>query len=106
MPDAVMISRLAKCLDTDVNILLSAAVESDDAQNVIMVDDRKIFLAGALPILEEAQRQSNIQKQIESPWLFLILNWEKQTALTFVAPCSQSILAQMWCSDKILSVRA
>ena len=53
MPDAVMISRLAKCLDTDVNILLSAAVESDDAQNVIMVDDRKIFLAGALPILEE-----------------------------------------------------
>lgn len=53
LPDAVMISRLAKCLDTDVNILLSAAVESDDAQNVIMVDDRKIFLAGALPILEE-----------------------------------------------------
>ena len=53
LPDAVMISRLAKCLDTDVNILLSAAVESDDALNVIMVDDRKIFFAGALPILEE-----------------------------------------------------
>lgn len=53
LPDAVMISRLSKCLDTDVNTLLSVAVESDDAPNVIMVDDRKIFLSGALPILEE-----------------------------------------------------
>ena len=53
LPDAVMISRLSHCLGTDVNILLSAA-ESDDAPNVIMVDDRKLFLSGALPILEEA----------------------------------------------------
>ena len=53
LPDAVMISRLSLCLDTDVNTLLSAAVESEDAPNVIMVDDRKIFLSGALPILEE-----------------------------------------------------
>ena len=53
LPDAVMISRLSKCLDTDVNTLLLAAVESDDAPNVIMVDDRKIFLSDALPILEE-----------------------------------------------------
>ena len=54
LPDAVMISRLSQCLSTDVNILLSAAAESDDAPNVIMVDDRKLFLSGALPILEEA----------------------------------------------------
>lgn len=54
LPDALMISRLSKCLDTDVNTLISVAVESDDAPpNVIMVDDRKIFLSGALPILEE-----------------------------------------------------
>lgn len=53
LPDAVMISRLAQCLDTDANTLISAALESDEAPNVIMVDDRKIFLAGALPILEE-----------------------------------------------------
>ncbi len=53
LPDAVMISRLAQCLGTDVNILLTAAAESEDAPNVIMVDDRKIFLSGALPILEE-----------------------------------------------------
>ncbi|MBQ7197659.1 MAG: response regulator, partial [Selenomonadaceae bacterium] len=53
LPDAVMIYRLAQCLDTDVNTLLSVAAESDDAPNIIMVDDRKIFLSGALPILEE-----------------------------------------------------
>ena len=52
LPDAMMILRLSQCLDTDVNKLLSAA-ESDDAPNVIMVADRKIFLSGALPILEE-----------------------------------------------------
>ena len=53
LPDSLMIARLARCLETDINTLLSAAVESDDAPNVIMVDDRKIFLSGALPVLEE-----------------------------------------------------
>ena len=53
LPDVAMILRLSKCLNIDVNTLLSAALETDDAPNVIMVDDRKIFLAGALPILEE-----------------------------------------------------
>ena len=53
LPDTLMISRLSQCLGTDVNSLLSAVTESDDTPNVIMVDDRKIFLSGALPILEE-----------------------------------------------------
>ena len=53
LPDAAMMLRLAQCLGTDVNTLLTAALESEDAPNVIMVDDRRIFLAGALPILEE-----------------------------------------------------
>ena len=53
LPDAAMISRLAHCLDIDVNTLLSAAAESDDSPNVIMVDDRKIVLTGGLPVLEE-----------------------------------------------------
>ena len=53
LPDAVMIFRLSRCLDTDVNTLLTAAAESDDTPNVIIVDDRKIFLSGAMPILEE-----------------------------------------------------
>lgn len=60
LPDAVMISRLSQCLGTNVNILLSAAAESDDAPNVIMVDDRKLFLSGALSILEEALPDATI----------------------------------------------
>ena len=60
LPDAAMISRLSQCLGTDVNMLLSAAAQSDDAPNVIMVDDRKIFLSGALPILEEVMPGATI----------------------------------------------
>ena len=60
LPDAVMISRLSQCLYTDVNILLSAAAKSDDAPNVIMVDDRKLFLSGALPILEEVMPNATV----------------------------------------------
>lgn len=53
LPDAAMILRLAEALDVDVNVLLSAAAESDDSPNVIMVDDNRIVLTGGLPILEE-----------------------------------------------------
>lgn len=53
IPDAIMISRLAKCLDVDVSELLDA---TDPSQNpvVIMVDNEKIILTGSLPVLEEA----------------------------------------------------
>ena len=53
LPDAIMISRLSQCLGIDVTTLLSVAAESDDAPNVIMVDDQKIILNGGLPVLEE-----------------------------------------------------
>ena len=53
LPDAAMISRLAKCLNIDVNTLLSAAAESDESPHIILVDDRKIILQGGLPVLEE-----------------------------------------------------
>ncbi|MBQ9564498.1 MAG: helix-turn-helix transcriptional regulator [Synergistaceae bacterium] len=48
MPDAMMISRLSRCLDMDAAALFHAAEESGESPNVIMVDDRKIFLSGAL----------------------------------------------------------
>lgn len=58
LPDAAMISRLAGCLGTDITTLLSAAAKQSEAlplrPQVIMVDDRKIFLSGALPVLEDA----------------------------------------------------
>ena len=52
LPSAVVIARLAECLGTDVNTLMNAAAESEEAPNVIIVDDRKIVLSGALSVLE------------------------------------------------------
>ena len=60
LPDAVMISRLANCLGVNVSMLLSAAAESDETPNVIMVDDRKIILNGGMPILEEVMPYASI----------------------------------------------
>ena len=53
LPDAAMISRLSRFLNVDVNTLMSAVSEGDEQPNVIMVDDRKIILTGALPILKD-----------------------------------------------------
>ena len=53
LPDAVMIAQLAEVLDADVNLLISAAAESQESPNVILVDDRKLILQGGLPVLEE-----------------------------------------------------
>ena len=60
LPDAVMMSRLAQCFGVDVSKLLSSATESDEAPNVIMVDDRKIILAGGLPVLEQAMPNATV----------------------------------------------
>ena len=53
LPDAVMISRLSEVLGADVNSLFSAAAESDECPNVILVDDNAVILGGGLPIIEE-----------------------------------------------------
>lgn len=53
LPDVVMISRIARILDVDVNMLLAAAERSDDSPNIILVDDRKLILKSGLPVLEE-----------------------------------------------------
>lgn len=60
LPDAVMITRLSEVLDVDVNRLLSAAAESEECPNVILVDDRKLILTGGLPILEEVLPHANV----------------------------------------------
>ncbi|MBQ9566113.1 MAG: helix-turn-helix domain-containing protein, partial [Synergistaceae bacterium] len=60
VPDAMMISRLSRCLGADVGTLLHAAEESGESPNVIMVDDRKIFLSGALSLLETALPDATI----------------------------------------------
>ena len=60
LPDAAMISRLSDILGVEVNLLLSAATQSDECPNVIMVDDRKLILTGGLPILEEVIPHANV----------------------------------------------
>ena len=60
LPDAIMITRLSEILGVDVNILLSAAAESDECPNVILVDDRKLILQGGLPVLEEVMPNATV----------------------------------------------
>ena len=60
LPDAMMITRFSEVLDTDVNVLLAAASQSDECPNIIMVDDRKLILSGGLPVLEEVFPNANI----------------------------------------------
>ena len=60
LPDASMIFSLADILGADVNILISAAAQSDDPPNIIMLDDNKIILNGGLPILEEVMPNASV----------------------------------------------
>ena len=60
LPDAAMISRLSEVLGVDVNILLSAAAQSDECPNVILVDDSKLILTGGLPILNEVLPNASV----------------------------------------------
>lgn len=60
LPDAAMIVKLSETLGVDINLLFSAAAESKDTPNIIMVDDNKIILNGGLPILEEVMPNADV----------------------------------------------
>lgn len=60
LPDAMMISHLAKCLETSTEFLFSLISEEKETPNIIMVDDEAIILSGGLPVLEEAFPDANI----------------------------------------------
>lgn len=60
LPDALMIARLSRILDVDLNTMLSLTVKADMSPCVIMVDDRKIVLNGGLPILREVLPDATI----------------------------------------------
>ena len=51
LPDAAMISRLAEHLGVDMATLMSAAAESGDSPNVIIVEDREVILNAGLSVL-------------------------------------------------------
>ena len=54
MPDFILISRIAECLDCDVASLLSSDEDAGSKPVVIIVDDEKLTLSGALSVLEKA----------------------------------------------------
>ncbi|MBQ9003770.1 MAG: helix-turn-helix domain-containing protein [Eggerthellaceae bacterium] len=61
LPDAAMLSQLARSLGVDVSALLSSAAESDESPIVIMVDDRKAVLTGGLSVLEDVMSYATIK---------------------------------------------
>ena len=60
LPNAAMISQIARALSADAAALLAAADESHDAPNVLLVDDSPIALEGGLPVLREALPGANV----------------------------------------------
>ena len=54
VPDVVMLSRLSECLGLELSVLMRTAEGLDERPKVILVDDEKLILNGAIPILEEA----------------------------------------------------
>lgn len=60
LPNAAMISQIARALNADAALLLAAADESHDVPNVLLVDDSPIALEGGLPVLREALPGANV----------------------------------------------
>ena len=60
LPDAAMISQIARVLNADAALLLAAADESQGVPNVLLVDDSPIALGGGLPVLQEALPNANV----------------------------------------------
>ena len=53
LPDTSMVPRLAAALGADANTLFQLTAESDEAPNVILVDDSRIVLTDGLEVLGE-----------------------------------------------------
>ena len=60
LPDAAMITRLARVLGVNISTLLSTAAESDESPNIIMVDDNEAILSDGLLTLEEVVPNATI----------------------------------------------
>lgn len=60
LPDATMITRIAKCLGAEVGALFQLANQSEDSPIVIIVDDSKAILTGTLNVLGEVMPSAAI----------------------------------------------
>lgn len=59
VPDNTLLARLALCLNTDVSVLCEA-LQADETPKVIVVDDERIALAGAVPVVEQALPSASV----------------------------------------------
>lgn len=60
VPDLEILSRLSACLGVELPDLLRATEENSRQPRVILVDDEKIILQGAVPVLQEAMPGAEI----------------------------------------------
>ena len=90
LPDATMITRLSEILKVDPVSLFSAVADSEEAPNIILVDDSKVILADNLSVMESVLPNATItgfiwpQEAIEyakaNPVSLAILDIEMGTA--------------------------
>ena len=60
MPDAATVYQIAEALSVDSSALLSAADDSREAPNVLLVDDEPLIVTGGIPVLQEAMPNANV----------------------------------------------
>lgn len=60
MPDAATVYEIAEALGVDSSALLSAADDSGEAPNVLLVDDEPLIVTGGIPVLQEAMPNANV----------------------------------------------
>lgn len=60
MPDAATVYQIAEALSVDSSALLSAADDSCEASNVLLVDDEPLIVTGGIPALQEAMPNANV----------------------------------------------
>ena len=60
LPDVTMVSQIAAALGVDAAILMTSPENSDEAPNVVLIDDQPIILEGGLPTLREVMPNANV----------------------------------------------
>ena len=60
LPNATMITRLAKCLGADSNMLFQLVAQSDESADIIMVDDNEVILTQGLGVMGKVMPNASI----------------------------------------------
>ena len=102
MPDAATVYQIAEALSVDSSALLSAADDSGEAPNVLLVDDEPLIVTGGIPVLQEAMPNANVvgltkpsqalafSAKTRWPSLFWTSSWAEPAALSCAGSCCGS----------------